>query len=303
MVQPRSSEPAWVPPAERQEKTSLLLPGEDQSLRVKVALGEDQAPQVKNPLAMTLVLAVAGAPEVDVDKAPGRARAEMGRRLPAEGLADPGVRQAKSRRVHSARAGVPQLQMTQAAARNRLQVGKEEGGDRAATMQQKSLVSRRRHLPAAAGRPGAGRSLPESRGRLLKRLLTRGREGLLAGGRRSRLRIKSRAGVLAPVVVAVQRRRLQRNLPIAPGAQRVPPKEAGRPAAGVLVRNPGREMEAAVRVAVRAAVQAAVQAGAVRGVRALHVAGNPLPARRLPARRRTWSEGSWSMPSSPRKSA
>ena len=214
----------------------------------------------------------------------------------------PRARQAKSRRaqrVHSARAGVPQLEMAQAAARNRLQVGKEEGGDRAATMQQKSLVSRRLHLPAAAGRPGAGRSLPESRESLLKRLLTRDREGLLGGGRRSRLRIKSRAGVLAPVVVAVQRRRLQRNLPIAPGAQRVPPKEAGRPAAGVLVRNPGREME----VAARAVVQVAARAGAVRGVRALHVAGNPLPARRLPARRRTWSEGSWSMPSSPRKSA
>ncbi|MEE3180881.1 MAG: hypothetical protein VX288_03155, partial [Planctomycetota bacterium] len=47
VVQPRSSEPAWVPPAERQEKTSLLLPGEDQSLRVKVARGEDQSLRVK----------------------------------------------------------------------------------------------------------------------------------------------------------------------------------------------------------------------------------------------------------------
>ena len=188
--------------------------------------------------------------------------------------------------------------MTQPVARSRLEVRREEGAEPAATMPQKSLVSRIRHLPAAAGRRDAGRSLPGSRGRLLKRVLARRREDLRPGGRRSRLRIKSRAGALVPVVVAVQRKRPQRKLATRPGAQRVPPERAeraDRPAAGagLLARRAGREVAAAAR------------AGAAREVRPLHVEGqgNPRAVRRWPPRRRTWSGRSWSMPSSPRKSA
>ena len=183
--------------------------------------------------------------------------------------------------------------MTQPVARSRLEVRKEEGAEPAATMPQKSLVSRMRHLPAAAGRRDAGRSLPGSRGRLLKRMLARRREDLRPGGRRSRLRIKSRAGALVPVVVAVQRRKLQGKLPTPPGAQRVAPQRAGRPAAGagLLARRPGPEVAPAAR------------AGVARGARPLHEERNPRPVRRRSARRRTWSGGSWSMPSNQRKSA
>ena len=342
MVQPRSSEPVWAQLVKRPEETSLLPPAEnqgprvkallaeDQSPRVKALLAEDQNPRVRNPPAMTLVLAVAGDQEVGEDKAPGRPRVElvvprvpvgagrrrkllelpgrlkgreeMGRRVPVEEeLAGPGARQAKSRRARSARAGDLGLEMTQAAARNRLQVRKEEGADAVAAMPQKSLASRRRHLPAAAGRRGVGRNLPWSQGPLLKKLPPGAGKHLRPGGRRSRLRIKSRAGALVPVVVAVQRKRPQRKLATRPGAQRVPPERAeraeraDRPAAGagLLARRAGRELAAAAR------------AGAAREVRPLHVEGqgNPRAVRRWPPRRRTWSGRSWSMPSSPRKSA
>ena len=232
---------------------------------------------------------------------PGRlkGREEMGRRVPVEEeLVGPGARQAKSRRARSARAGDLGLEMTQAAARNRLRVRKEEGADAVAAMPQKSLASRRRHLPAAAGRRGVGRNLPWSQGPLLKKLPPGAGKHLRPGGRRSRLRIKSRAGALVPVVVAVQRKKPQRKLATRPGAQRVPPERAeraDRPAAGagLLARRAGRELAAAAR------------AGAAREVRPLHVEGqgNPRAVRRWPPRRRTWSGRSWSMPSSPRKSA
>ncbi len=325
-VQPRSSEPVWAQLVKRPEETSLLPPAENQSPRVKALLAEDQNPRVRNPPAMTLVLAVAGDQEVGEDKAPGRPRVElvvprapagagrrrellelpgrlrgreeMGRRLPVEELAGPGARQAKSRRARSARAGDLGLEMTQAAARNRLQVRKKEGADAVAAMPQKSLASRRRHLPAAAGRRGVGRNLPWSQGPLLKKLPPGAGKHLRPGGRRSRLRIKSRAGALVPVVVAVQRKRPQRKLATRPGAQRVPPERAeraDRPAAGagLLARRAGREVAAAAR------------AGAAREVRPLQVEGqgNPRAVRRWPPRRRTWSGRSWSMPSSPRKSA
>jgi len=159
----------------------------------------------------------------------------------------------------------------------------EETGGLAATMRQKSPGSRRQLLPVAAGRQGAGKNLLGSRARRLRKALNRGGEDLPAGGVRSSLRIKSRAGALVPVVAAAQKRRLQGKLETAPGVQRVPPPGAGRPVAGagLAARRAGPKMEPAAR------------AGAAPGVRALHEEENLRPARRLPARRRTRSGRSW----------
>lgn len=183
--------------------------------------------------------------------------------------------------------------MTQPVARSRQEVRKEAGAEPAAAMPQKSRVNRRRHLPAAAGRRDAGRNLPGSKGHLLKRVLTRRREDLRPGGRRSRLMIKNRADVLVPVVVAAQRRQLQGKLPTPPGAQRAPLQRARRLPAGTGLRGrrPDPEMTPAVR------------AGVAQGATPLHEEGNPRPVRRRSARRLTWSGRSWSMPSSPQKSA